>query len=82
MNIKPLRADLIEYLEKHNLTKKFNKQLKVFKENPRYPSLHTEILEPKSSKLHSFRINKKYRVIFGAAEDGTVEIVDINDHYQ
>lgn len=82
MNIKPLRPDLIEYLQKHDLTKKFNKQLAVFKENPRYPSLHNEILEPKSAKLHSFRIDKKYRAIFGTTDDGTIEIVDINDHYQ
>ncbi len=82
MNIKPLRADLVVYLEKHHLVKKFKKQLKQFKENPRYPSLHTEILKFQHSKLHSFRVDRKYRVIFGAAEDGMVEIIDINDHYQ
>lgn len=82
MNVKPLRSDLIKYIEKHNLTKKFNKQLKIFKENPRYPSLHRGALEPQNSKLNSFRIDRKYRVIFGTTEDGVVEIIDINDHYQ
>lgn len=82
MNIEPLRPDLVKYLEKHNLTKKFNKQLKIFKENPRYPSLHTEVLELQAVKVHSFRIDKKYRVIFGTKNNGTIEIVDINDHYQ
>lgn len=82
MNVKPLRADLVEYLEKHHLTKKFNKQLRLFKENPRYPSLHTEVLKLQHSKLHSFRIDRKYRVIFAATADGKVEIIDINDHYQ
>lgn len=82
MNVKPLRSDLIDYLEKHDLTKKFNKQLEIFKNNPRYPSLHTEALELQNSELHSFRIDRKYRVIFGMEKDGTVEIVDINNHYQ
>ena len=27
-------------------------------------------------------IDRKYRVIFGTTEDGTVEIVDINNHCQ
>lgn len=82
MNVKPLRADLVAYLEKRQLIKKFNKQLKLFEENPRYPSLHTEILESLQSKLHSFRIDRKYRVIFGITADGEAEIIDINDHYQ
>lgn len=82
MSVKPLRSDLVQYLQKHSLSRKFNKQLKIFKENPRYPSLHTEVLKLQKSKLHSFRIDRKYRVIFGMTEDGTVEIVDINDHYQ
>lgn len=82
MNVKPLRSKFKKYLKKHNLSKKFNKQVEVFKNNPRHPSLHTEALEPTSLKLHSFRIDRKYRAIFGITEEGEVEIVDINDHYQ
>lgn len=44
--------------------KKAEKQEKLFKENPFHPSLHTEKLEPKSHEVWSFRIDKKYRVIF------------------
>ncbi len=82
MNIKPLKLECVRYLACHGLTRKFNKQIKIFKNNPRHPSLHTEALEPKSLKLHSFRIDRKYRVVFGVTIEGEVEIVDINDHYQ
>lgn len=82
MSVKPLRSDLVKYLEKHNLTKKFNKQLELFKNNSRHPSLHTEAIGPKNFDLHSFRINRQYRVIFGISGGNKIEIVDINDHYQ
>lgn len=82
MHVKPLRLDLVEYLKKHDLIKKFNKQVKLFSTNPQYPSLHTEILEPKSLKIYSFRIDKKYRAIFILVGEAKVEIIDINDHYK
>lgn len=82
MVIKPLRADLIDYLLKHNLTKKFEKQIKLFQNNPRHPSLNTEILEPKTLKLYSFRIDRKYRAIFILVSPDHAEVIDINDHYQ
>lgn len=82
MNIKPIRVEFVEYLQKHNLVKKFSKQVEIFKTDPRHPSLHTETLEPKSLKLHSFRIDKKYRAIFVVTAIGEAEIIDINDHYQ
>lgn len=44
--------------------KKAEKQEKLFKENPFYPSLHTEKLEPKSYEVWSFRIDKNYRILF------------------
>lgn len=82
MNVKPLRNDLKEYLTKRGLLKKFDKQITLFSNNPSHPSLHTEILEPRQLKNYSFRLNLKYRVIFGIWDNGDVEIVDINDHYQ
>ena len=82
MRIKPLRSDLQKYLNTRNLTKKFKKHLKLFKENPKHPSLNTERLEPKSLRIYSFRINRKYRAIFILAGSNEAEIVDINDHYQ
>lgn len=82
MQAKPLRSDLQKYIKSHNLLKKFNKQLKQFKENPRHPSLHTEILVPKHLKIYSFRIDRKYRAIFILPNPDLAEIVDINDHYR
>ena len=63
MNIAPLRQEIIDYLEKHSLTKKFNKQLNFLKIDFRHPSLHTEILEPKERGIRSFRlvITKHYQ---------------------
>lgn len=81
MKAKPLNPDLLKYLRKHNLEKKFNRQLSVLQNNPRHPSLHTEILEPKTRKIYSFRVDLKYRAIF-FIKDGVIEFVDVNDHYQ
>ena len=82
MLIKPLRLDLEKYLLKHNLNNKFEKQRKLFIDNPRYPSLNTERLEPKDLHIYSFRIDRKYRAIFIFITPAEIEIVDINDHYQ
>lgn len=82
MQVKPLRNNLQKYLNIRNLTKKFDKQLELFKDNPKHPSLNTERLEPKSLKIYSFRIERKYRAIFILVSPGEVEIVDINDHYR
>lgn len=82
MKAKDLRSDLLRYLKKHKLENKFNKQIKLFLQNPRHPSLNTEILEPRHRKIYSFRIDRKYRVIFGFRKHDEIEIVDINDHYQ
>lgn len=45
------------------------------------PSLHTELLEPKTAGVYSFRLDKKYRVLF-IVVDSQAEIIDINSHYQ
>ena len=82
MKVRPLRADLNDYLKRRLLVKRFNKQIKIFEDNPRHPSLHTEVLEPKKLRVYSFRLTKKFRAIFVFLDDGEVEVVDINDHYQ
>ena len=82
MEIKPLRPDLIKFLKKHNLLKRFEKQSKLFCQNPSYPSLKTERLEPKQFKIYSFRIDRKYRAVFILSSSNLAEIVDINLHYQ
>lgn len=79
--IKDIRLDLLIFLKKRNLTKRFRKQARLFEINPKYPSLQTEILEPKELKIYSFRVDKKYRAIF-IYTDNEIEIIDINNHYK
>jgi hypothetical protein len=64
MIILPLDSELVGYLQKRKLLKKFEKQKIRFEENPFYPGLNTELLEPRGLKLWSFRIDRKYRAIF------------------
>ena len=80
MQIKPLSSKLTRYLIKRGLMNKFDKQLRLFKNNPNHPSLNTEKLAPKLAGLYSFRIDNKYRAIFHFLPDGEAQIVDINDH--
>lgn len=81
MLIKPLREDLKKFLQRHQLMKKFEKQKRLFEENIHHPSLNTELLEPKSLRIYSFRIDKSYRAIF-IVVGGQAEIIDINKHYR
>lgn len=82
MRVKLLRTNLKKYLTRRNLEAKFAKQLSLFLINPRHPSLNTELLEPKTLKIYSFRIDKKYRVIFIFTKPDEIEIIDINLHYR
>ncbi len=82
MRVLPLRNDLERYLKRRGLFGKFTKQVTLFSENPKHPSLNTELLEPRHLKLYSFRIDRKYRAIFLILSDGDAEIVDINMHYR
>ena len=82
MKILSLHREVIVYLRKRNLTKKFNKQCVLFQKNPFHPSLETELLEPRSLRIWSFRVDRKYRAIFIFREKDTIEILDVNNHYQ
>lgn len=82
MNILPLHPDITKYLKKHQLEKKFAKQQAFLQQNPFYPSLHSELLEPRHLRLWSFRVDKRYRAIFIFRKPDTIEIIDVNDHYQ
>ena len=61
MKVRPLHPEIVNYLKERNLGKKFNKQKKLFEENLFYPSLETELLEPRKMRIWSFRIDRKYR---------------------
>lgn len=81
MKVKPLNPRFKKYLKNHGLIKKFEKQIALLSENPKHPSLNTELLEPKQMKVYSFRIDRKYRASFGIVS-GEIEIFDVTDHYQ
>lgn len=70
------------YLKEHNSIKKFEKQYRLFLENPHHPSLNLEILEPKKRSFYSFRIDIKYRAIFIVDENNKIEIIAITNHYK
>lgn len=82
MNVLPIHKEILEYLKKHNLEKKFKKQLNLFLTDMSYPSLEVELLEPKHLKLWSFRVDRKYRAIFIFRNSSTVEVLDVNNHYR
>jgi plasmid maintenance system killer protein len=54
----------------------------LFEENPFHPSLNMELLEPKHRLIYSFRLDRKYRVIFVYVETETVEVIAITNHYK
>ena len=81
MQVKSLNRTVEKRIKLYGLQVKFYKALALFKENPRHPSLHTELLEPKSWGVYSFRIDRKYRVLF-YIKDKVVEITNITLHYQ
>ena len=82
MRANPLRKDLQKYLNRHSLNNKFIKQLNYLLTNPAYPSLNTEKIKIGQQEAYSFRIDKKYRAIFIYFSNETIEIIDINNHYQ
>lgn len=81
-----MRIILTEEFEKNysllpeSIQKKAEKQQELFKSNPFYPSLNTEKLSPKSQNLWSFRVDKKYRVIFRFADNDKVYFLSVGPH--
>ena len=82
MKIKKLRDDLKDYLKKHNLMKKYEKAKKLFENDPFYPSLNTELLEPKERLIYSFRLDRKYRALFIYTGENEIEIIAFTNHYK
>lgn len=82
MNILPLDDDLIAFLQKHRLQKKWEKSQFLLQTNIGYPGLNVELLEPKERKIYSFRLDKKYRGIFLFTESDTIEVIAFTNHYQ
>lgn len=63
-----------------SIKKKAEKQEEIFKENPFYTSLCNEKLTPKSKGLWSFRVDRKYRVVFKFLDKNTVVFLNIGPH--
>lgn len=63
MKVLPVSEEIGTYLKEHQLTRKFEKQVKLLEQNPRHRSLNLELLEPKDYGVYSFRIDRKYRAI-------------------
>lgn len=82
MKILPLHSEIQKYLKKRGLEKNFEKQKNFFENNPFHASLKTELLEPRRMRIWSFRLDNKYRAIFIFRDKESIEIIDVNDHYQ
>lgn len=82
MKIFPIHSEIQKYIRTHNLERKFEKQRQLFEENPFYPGLATELLEPKNMRVWSFRVDGRYRAIFIFHTKDTIEIIDVNNHYK
>ena len=77
-----LRDGIDKYIRQHGLSKKWEKAKKLFENDPSHPSLNTELLEPKHRRIYSFRLDKKYRVIFICLPENKVEIIAVTKHYR
>jgi Txe/YoeB family toxin of Txe-Axe toxin-antitoxin module len=77
-----LREDIVNYLRRHGLVRKWKKAKAFFERNPLHPSLNTELLEPKHRLIYSFRIDKKYRALFIYLPEDKVEVVAVTKHYR
>jgi len=80
--IAELRPDLQQYLVEHRLAKKWLKAKSLFENDPHHPSLNTELLEPKHRAIYSFRLDRKYRVLFICLGPDVIEVFAITKHYR
>lgn len=80
--ILPLRNGLVGKLKKYSLMEKFEKQIQYLAQNPKYPSLNLELLEPRSRRIYSIRIDRQYRALLRFLPDReSIEIIAITNHY-
>lgn len=77
-----LKDDIKEYIQRHGISRKWEKTKRLFENNPSHPSLNTELLEPKHRLIYSFRIDKKYRVLFICLPEDKVEVIAVTKHYR
>ena len=81
MNILPLTPRQKKYLQIHNLTVKYNKQITILLTNIHHPGLNLELLEPRDKGIYSFRLDIHYRVLFIFQSPEIIEIITFTNHY-
>jgi len=81
MEIKIVTPKVRRYITRHGLQSKWKKCEALFMQNPKHPSLHTELLEPREEMIFSFRLDKKYRVLF-MIKNSTAFVFRITNHYR
>ncbi|MDO8741680.1 MAG: hypothetical protein Q7J11_00870 [Candidatus Roizmanbacteria bacterium] len=83
LQILPYSKIVLKKIKVFGLEKKFNKQIVLFSQDHRHPSLHTELLLPKEYGIYSFRVDQKYRALFiFRKEKNVIEILNITSHYK
>ncbi len=70
-------SEVLKYLKivkrkNPKLLKKIHKQLALFKENPKHPSLRTHKLEGKLSNSWSITVEENIRILYYLKKDGVV----------
>jgi len=66
---------------KLGISKRLDKQIELFKENPKLPGLNVEKLEPRRLEHWSFRINRQYRARFVKLRQRTIRIITVEDYH-
>lgn len=62
------------------IRRKSEKQLALFRNNPFHPSLHTEKLAPKQAERWSFRVDRRYRILFRFVDARGILLIAIGTH--
>lgn len=63
-----------------SIKKKAEKQEELFRQNPFHSSLRIEKIEPKGREVWSFRIDKRYRIIFRFINGNKVLFLTVGPH--
>lgn len=81
IRISPELANELRILKKKNpkLIKRVNKQLKLFAENPKHPSLRTHKLSGRMKNLWSISVAKDLRMVY-LLKDNQAYFVDLGTH--
>lgn len=68
-------------VKKLRLASQFEKQKKLFIQNPFHPSLDFKKIEPKTLNIYQFRINNQYRARLIKISEDTYRILVVGDFH-